>query len=131
MRERKQNKLPERYSKNFLAKMDGRIELARELKAAFEEVTNDLGGIDTLSHMNRSLCERFVFLEAVLRGLELQMAEEGTKQSKVDAGQLLSRWIQGLNSLTGLARTLGLERRARKVDDLRSYVASKSRRASE
>jgi len=126
MREHKQNKLPERYSKGFLDKLDGRVEIARQLKAGYLEVTNDLGGADTLSHMKRSLCERFVFLEAVLRGIELRMAEQG-KENKAEAGQLLSRWIQGLNSLTGLARTLGLERRARKLDDLQGYIARKRR----
>lgn len=127
MRTKKTNTLPTRYEKGFLSRLDGRTEIARELRAAFDEIVADQGGVDGLSHVRRSLVERFCWLEAVLRSLELRIAEA----DKAETAELLSRWIQGLNSLTGLARTLGLERRARKVDDLRSYVASKSRRASE
>lgn len=127
MRERKQNKLPAKYEKGFIRKMDGRTEIARELRAAFDEIVADQGGIEGLSHVRRSLVERFCWLEAVLRSLELRIAEA----DKAETAELLSRWIQALNSLVGLGKCIGLERRARKVDDLRSYVASKSRRASE
>ncbi len=120
MKHRKQTALPERYSKGVLHKLDGRTELARELHAAYTELTDDLGGADTLSHVKRILAEKFCWLSAILRGIELQIADGNKKES----AELLSRWIQALNSLTGLARTLGLERRARKLD-LRSYVEGK------
>jgi hypothetical protein len=124
--------LPERYSKNFLSKLDGRIEIARELKAAYEEVTNDLGGVDTLSHAKRALAERFVWLEAIMRGIERKFVELNGDDAEA-SGQLLSRWVQAVNSLTGLARTLGLERRARKVERLDQYKGrfEKSRRGDE
>ena len=60
MRERKQNKLPARYEKGFLSRLDGRTEIARELRAAFDEIVADQGGIEGLSHVRRSLVERFV-----------------------------------------------------------------------
>jgi hypothetical protein len=123
----KTDTLPARYEKGFLSKMDGRIELARELRAAYAELTDDLGGVDSLSHVKRVLAERFVWLTAILRGIELQIADGGKKES----ADLLAKWIQGLNSLTGLARTLGLERKAKRLDDLQSYVAKKSRRDEE
>lgn len=117
MNNRKITTLPERYSKGFLDKLDGRIEIARELKAAYEEVTSDLGGVDSLSHVKRALVGRFVWLTAILRGIEKQIAEADEGQ----AGELLGKWVQGLNSLTGLARAIGMDRKARKTD-LRSYV---------
>lgn len=123
MKPRKTTTLPERYSKGFLDKLDGRIEIARELKAAYEEVTADLGGVEVLSHTKRALVERFVWLEAIMRGIERRIAESDDEDAEA-SGQLLSRWIQGCNSLTGLARTLGLERRTRKLD-LKSYVEGK------
>ena len=124
MKERKRTTLPNKYEKNFLSKLDGRYELARELKAAYSELTDDLGGSENLSHIKRALCERFVWLEAVMRGIEKQIAEGSEKK----AARLLSRWIQAVNSLTGLAKSLGLERRARKVEQLREYVDRKSNR---
>lgn len=107
--------------------MDGRTEIARELHGAFTELTDDLGGVDALSHVKRVLAEKFCWLSAILRGIELQIADGGKK----DSAELLAKWIQGLNSLTGLARTLGLERRARKTQELREYVKVKDRGAEE
>ena len=127
MRAKKSNTLPTRYEKGFLSRLDGRTEIARELRAAFDEIVADQGGIEGLSHVRRSLVERFCWLEAVLRSLELRIAEA----DKAETAELLSRWIQALNSLVGLGKCIGLERRAKKLDDLRSYVESKGRRANE
>lgn len=118
--------LPARYERGFLARLDGRTEIARELRVAFDEIVSDQGGIEGLSHVRRSLVERFCWLEAVLRSLELRIAEA----DKSETADLLAKWIQALNSLVGLGRCVGLERRAKKLDDLRTYVASKSRRGS-
>lgn len=120
MKNRKKTTLPIKYERGFLSKMDGRTTIAQELKSAYAEITDDLGGVDTLSHVKRALAEKFCWLEAILRGVELQIAES----DKTEAAELLGRWIQGLNSLTGLAKTLGLKRETRKVD-LRSYVEGK------
>jgi hypothetical protein len=124
MREKKSKTLPIKYSKGFLDKLDGRTELAQQLHAAYTELTDDLGGTDSLSHVKKVLAEKFCWLSAILRGIELQIAEGRRK----DSGELLAKWVQGLNALTGLARSLGLERKARKLDDLQSYVRSKKRR---
>jgi hypothetical protein len=118
MREKKTTTLPTKYERGFLSKLDGRTEIARELRGAFDELTDDLGGADSLSHVRRVLAEKFCWLSAILRGVELQIADGDKKES----AELLAKWIQGLNSLTGLARTLGLDRRARKTQDLREYV---------
>ena len=113
----KRKRISARYQPGFLARLDGRLEVARILNSAFVEVTDDMGGLESLSHAQTTLAERFVFLEYVLRRLENRIATEPKK-----GAVLLSRWIQGLNSLTGLARTIGLERRARKTKSLESYI---------
>ncbi|MFZ0033392.1 MAG: hypothetical protein WAK60_00195 [Sedimentisphaerales bacterium] len=112
-------KLPVRYEVGFLAKLDKRTEVFALLKNAFDEITNDMGGIESLSHIKVCLAERFTFLEYVLRGLERDIANNPKESSAI-----LSRWIQALNSLTGLAKTIGLERRAKKIN-LKMYVESK------
>lgn len=124
MKQPKQNTLPAKYEKGFLSRLDGRTEIARELRQSFDEIVSDQGGIEGLSHVRRSLVERFCWLEAVLRSLELRIAEA----DKAETADLLSRWIQALNSLVGLGRTIGIERRARKVERLDEYVKGKSRR---
>lgn len=109
-------KPPKKYEVGFLAKLDKRTEVFALLKNAFDEITSDMGGAENLSHTQICLAERFTFLEFVLRGLEQQIAEN-PKESSI----ILSRWVQGLNSLTGLSRLIGLERRARKIN-LKTYV---------
>jgi hypothetical protein len=64
-----------------------------------------------------ALCERFVFLEFTLQNLEEKIAK-----NPKGADEFISKWIQACNSITGLAKTLGLERRARTVSNLREYI---------
>lgn len=121
---KKQNKIPTKFEQNFLVKLDGRYELTRELKSAYAELTDDLGGADSLSHVKRSLCERFVWLESIMRSIEIQIAEAKQEQ----AAELLGKWVQSVNSLTGLARHLGFERKTKHIDSLQHYVQVKSKR---
>jgi|GEM_PF-2040353 len=110
-------KPPKRFETGFLAKLDKRTEIFQLLKTAYDEITSDCGGAENLSHVQLCLAERFTFLEFVLRGLERQIAENPKKSETI-----LSRWIQALNSLTGLAKTIGLERRAKKIANLQTYI---------
>ena len=116
-KKRKRVKVPAKYEPGFLVRLDGRLEATKILNSAYDEVTADMGGMQNLSHVQLCLAERFVFLEYVMRRLENRIANN-PKKSAV----LLSRWIQGLNSVSGLAKTIGLERRAKKIDSLESYV---------
>jgi hypothetical protein len=110
-------KPPKRFEAGFLAKLDRRTEVFQLLKAAHDEIMADCGGAENLSHVQLCLAERFTFLEFVLRGLERQIAEPPKKSEAV-----LSKWIQALNSLVGLAKTIGLERRAKKIANLQTYI---------
>src|SRR4051812_3175277 len=89
--------LPDRYVPGFLAKLDGRTEIAQRLRANYVAIAEDLGGEPQLSHVKASLVERFVFLEAVLNKIENDLATD-----PLGTANQLGRWIQGLNSLNGL-----------------------------
>lgn len=114
--------IPKKYKVGFLQKMDGRTEACKMLRSSFNEILSDLGGSESLSHVQLCLVERFCFLEFVLRRLEYKIANEPKQSSK-----LLARWVQSLNSLVGLGKSIGLERRAKKIDSLQSYVKKHKR----
>lgn len=114
----KPGELPTRYAPGFIATLDGRTELARLLRLRFDTIACDLGGADSLSSIKSSLLERFIWLEATLSRIEADLA--ATADPKASA-ELLSRWIQGCNSLLGIAKTLGIERQMQSVS-LKTYV---------
>ncbi len=100
---------PPKYEPGFIARLDSRTGIAKILRANFEAVANDLGGVDELSHVQSALVERFVFLQATLSKIEADMVEDPE-----EASEIMGRWIQAVNSLTGLAKTLGIKRVASK-----------------
>jgi hypothetical protein len=101
--------IPPRYEKGFLAKLDNRTEIAKRLRVHYVAICDDLGGEENLSHIKLALIERFVFLQAVINKYESDMANnaDGTVES-------MGKWGQAVNSLIGLAKTLGIERSASK-----------------
>ena len=102
--------LPSRYDERFIVQLDGRFRLAREVRDRLAAVYADLGGEDRLSYLQRSLVKRYVWLELHHEADEARIA----KGEVVDVG----KHTQRLNSLIGLARTLGIERRAHRVQGL-------------
>lgn len=114
----KDAEVPEKYAQGWLDNLDGRYGLARELRQRFAMVCDDLGGVDSLSYYQRSLVERSLWLEYFLTRQEHDLMQG----ENFDAG----KWIQGCNSLQGIATRLGLHRKARDVPTLASYLASKA-----
>ncbi|ABI56416.1 hypothetical protein ACN2MM_05970 [Alkalilimnicola ehrlichii MLHE-1] len=114
----KHQDIPKQYRPGWLESLDGRYGLARELRARFDEVCNDLGGADRLSYMQRSLVERGLWLEYWLAQQEQALSKGGD----FDVG----KWVQAANSLQGIYSRLGLERRQRDVPDLAQYLAAKA-----
>lgn len=115
--------LPQRYEPGFLAKLDSRCAVTKEIRRRFNSVCDDLGGAGELSYLQRMLVERAVFMEAIIQGYEHQLAtaqDRGPKAVRAMT-KTLGRWVQGVNCLTGLCGKLGLKRKA-KVIDLKSYV---------
>jgi uncharacterized protein (DUF2235 family) len=120
---RKLKTVPNKFQQNFLATMDHRHSLVKALRTAYSELTDDMGGIESLSHVQKSLAMRFIWLEAHLAGIEKAMA----CADKEEATRLAGSWVQSMNALSGIAKLVGIERRARKIASLASYVESKSK----
>jgi hypothetical protein len=118
--------LPRTFTPGFLKDFDKRTELYQLLNTAFQQVMSDMGGEGSLSHVQICLAERFTFLEFTLRAIEHKMAHNPKK-----ADDLFSKWIYGLNALQGLAKTIGLKRKAKRVVDLKLYVDQQKKKRKE
>lgn len=106
--------VPERFDPQFLEDLDGRTLAAKRLRNRLAEVHADLGGVDVLSYSKRSLALRAIWLESWLEAREVEAAQG----KPIDIG----RQTQALNTLIGLWRLLGLERRPRDVPSLNEYL---------
>ena len=82
-----------------------------------DAIVSDVGGPDEVGHVKNALVERFVWLQAILESLEQEMAK-----GQVDK---LGVWIQAVNSLSGLAKTLGIERKT-VVKDVDTYLVERN-----
>jgi len=110
----KKRELPGRYRPDWIEKMDGRTRLAQAVRQRLEALQADLGGLDALSYQERSLCRRAVWLEALLEQREARLAHG----EEIDEGA----HVQASNALMGVWKALGLQRRARDVPDLKTYL---------
>ncbi len=108
--------IPDRYSPDFAERLDGRTHVAKTILGRIEAIESDMGGADGLSHARRSLIRRVVWLEAVIEHSEQRLA--------AGDGIDLGGHTQAINTLIGLYRLLGLERRTRKVRTLREVMSS-------
>ncbi len=103
---------PDKYTEDFLFALDGRCKTAKVLKHRLAVLTADLGG--DLSYQQQSLARRVIFLEARIEAWEADFAE-GRKVP-------MNVYFPALNSLVGLYRTLGTERRSKQIPSLRNYI---------
>ena len=107
MRSQLRRTLPVRYGQDFAAVMDGRTRLGREVRDRLKALVIDLGGDDTLSHAQRSLCRRAVWLELCIEHEETRIAEGG--------GIDIAPYVALVGSLVNLYRVLGVRRVAREA----------------
>ena len=114
----KTKEVPEQYRADWLEAMDGRLGTVKAIRERLSMLTDDLGGVDAMSYQRRSLAKRVVWLEAMLEQHEAALA----RGEEVDAG----RWTQGVNSLVGLLKTLGLDRVAQDVPSVQSWIKERS-----
>src|ERR1700677_1583024 len=96
--------LPDSYSANWLPRLDKRTRVARAVLARIAEFESDAGGAEALSAARRSLLRHAAWLDALVDSHELRLASG----EQIDTGA----YTQALNSLLGLFRLIGLERRA-------------------
>ncbi|WP_168564992.1 hypothetical protein [Crateriforma spongiae] len=101
----KPNKLPAKFTTGFLETLDARYAVAKQLRSNYESIVRDLGGEGAISHVRNAVIERFVFLEALLQDLEQKVIS-----GELETDEVIGRWVQAMNSLSGLAKTIGLDR---------------------
>lgn len=106
--------IPPKYSADWLEKLDGRTTLARAVNDRFHSLTQDLGGKDRLSYQRLSLCKRIVYMECIIEQQEAGLS----RGEEVDQGRL----TQAVNTLIGLLKTVGLDRQAKDVPDLATFM---------
>ena len=109
--------IPNNFKNGFLNELDGRTNIAQVLRARFNELTEDLGGVENLSYQQRSLVERSLWLEYHLSEQEKILASGGD----FDSG----KWTQAVNALQGIYSKLGLER-IKRVQSVHEYIQSKN-----
>jgi hypothetical protein len=120
----KSSEIPARCSEQWIEKLDGRTQIARIIRDRLEELQTDLGGPAQLSYQEKSLTKRAIWLEAVIEQQEIALS----KGEEIDQGKL----TQAVNSLIGLLKALGLERRAAEVPTIAEYCREfDARRQSE
>jgi hypothetical protein len=103
----KPQNLPAKFKTGFLEGLDKRTDLARALRQNYDDIVADIGGVDELSHIKSVLVERFVWLEAIVQQIEHQLTV-----GEIDRSEAISRWVQALNTLIGLSKVLGIERKS-------------------
>lgn len=106
--------LPVRYGQDFVTQLDGRCRLSKTVSVRLEALEGDLGGV--LSHAQRSLCRRAVWLELCAEHEEARIAEGGG----VDIGP----HTQLVNTLLSIYKSLGLKRQPKPSPTLRDYLAA-------
>lgn len=109
--------LPAKFKPNFLTDMDKRTEIYQAISRTLTECCDDMGGKESMSIMQITLAERFCFLAFIVRNIEFAIL---TRPKEID--MLLPKYLSVSNVIRQLATTLGLQRQARQVLSLESYV---------
>lgn len=105
-----------RFTPKFWEDMDGRYGIAKEVRRRYEQLRDDTGA--DRSMQRDMLCQRATFLAMRLETMEC----EATEGKPVDWGV----YTQGINTLSGLLKTLGLDRPMRDGDDLAAYLKERA-----
>jgi hypothetical protein len=101
-----------------MERLDRRTVLGKAVSQRFAGVAADCGGLENLAHAKIGLIRRFLWMECVIEGIELQLAAG----EQIDIGS----YTQLTNTWLGLARTLGLERKSRPVRRLHEHLTEAS-----
>jgi hypothetical protein len=107
--------LPDSYSSNWLSRLDKRTKIARAVLARIADLESDAGGAEVLSAARRSLIRHAAWLDCLVDSHELRLASG----EAIDTGA----YTQSLNSLLGLFRVLGLERKTKSTRTLRDVMS--------
>jgi hypothetical protein len=114
----KRTTLPRAARPGWLKRMDGRSTLTRELHERLAAIADDLGGLDQVSAIERSLIERFIHSE----GLAAQIEEAARDGEDFDC----ARYLALVDRVVRIAQALGLRRRMKPTEDLHAYMRRKA-----
>lgn len=115
-KERRSDKViafPETFEPLFWEDADGRNVVVKTIRKKYEQLKED-SGADSLQ--KEMICQRAVFLATRLESMEMVALDKG----QADWGV----YVQGVNSLVGLLKSLGLEKKAKQVN-LSDYLEAR------
>ena len=75
MRNRLKTTLPMRFGQDFVASLDGRCRLSREVREPAASFDDRLRWGNALSHQQRSMCKRAIWLELMVEHEEARIGE--------------------------------------------------------
>ena len=111
----KELKVPNSFTPKFIEDLDHRYGIAKVLRQRYEVLCDDCQANSTQRDM---LARRAVFMGVCLETQEHEAIETG----ELDVG----KYTQMVNSLIGLLRTLGLEKKVKKAEDLNEYLKARA-----
>ncbi len=112
--------LAKRYKTGFIKRMDKRVVAYKTLTKLYREIIQDRGGESELSRIQLCLIEEYCFMFCLLKNLQYKVLKHPKKMEAY-----IGRFVQMVNASNGLAKTIGLERRAKKVLSLKAYAKDK------
>lgn len=112
--------IPAQFKPRFWDDSDRRCAVVKTIRQRYQKLKEHCGGDESIQR--DLLCQRVAFISIILETQEVQAAEGGD----LDLGV----YTQASNALTGLLKTLGLEKRMKSVTDLREYLDQKKGKTS-
>lgn len=110
--------LPVRFTPKFWQDADQSLPAIRRVRRRYELIKEHCGGGE--SAQRDLLCQRVAFVSVILETQEILALQDGSLA--------MGLYIQASNNLTGLLKTLGLDKRMKNVTDLKSYLDEREER---
>jgi hypothetical protein len=117
------SRIPADFRGDFMTIIDRNTPVGQAMHDRCAMVVTDLGGDDNLSTVKRSTARDWAGLDVLVESLLCRLAAG----EEIDAGSL----VQLMNTKTGIARMLGLDRRPKQVRSLAEYMAGKAASSGE
>lgn len=121
-KKRKLVTLSERFVPQFWDEADGRTAIVKEIRNRVERLKADT---QCDSYQKEILCQRVIFITALLESMEIEVCSESAGVALQNGRLSAGTYTQMTNTLIGLLKSLGLERKAKKVESLQTYINKK------
>jgi hypothetical protein len=97
-----------------------------EHSEALERLVADRGGMDNVSVIELSLLKKIVVLDRISDHLAGHVLRDGVLSTKGRTRAAVVTYLSVVDRVARLASTLGLERKAKKVGDLESFLQARA-----